>query len=119
MKILANVIDVKNIKVLKIAIPFTAVFLLAVYFFMPEIIGGNSNPSRKVFELSSSEMKWVDSVMTKLTIEEKCAQLIIASASTYMLEDGNEEYFRLENLVKNTKVGGLIFFKGNLKEQVL
>lgn len=56
---------------------------------------------------------WVDSVFKSLTFEEKLAQLIIAPA----FPDKDSAHFsHLFDLVKTYKIGGIIFFHGELQK---
>lgn len=58
---------------------------------------------------------WVDSVMSKLTLEEKIAQLI--TVAVWTTRDTN--YLRdIEGLVRDYKVGGLMFMKGTPHRQL-
>lgn len=58
---------------------------------------------------------WVDSIMKTLTSEEKIAQLIMVAAYSNRGEDHKKEILKL---IKNQKIGGLIFFQGGPVRQV-
>lgn len=53
---------------------------------------------------------WVDSVYSSLSKEEKIGQLIMAAAYSDANQDNTAE---LEQLIKQYKIGGLIYFKGS------
>jgi beta-glucosidase-like glycosyl hydrolase len=58
---------------------------------------------------------WVDSVLQSLSTEEKVAQLIwVAAFANHDI--GHEVY--LSNLIKNSGIGGVIFFEGQAESQV-
>ena len=61
------------------------------------------------FKTNASEDKWVDSLYSQMTLDEKVGQLFMVAA--YSNKDSlhiNE----LDKLIKNYKIGGLIFFQG-------
>lgn len=75
------------------------------------------DPSTEGFNLfvdSPSEKKWVDSVYTSLTFEEKLGQLFMVAA--YSNRD-SIHFNALDKLIKNYKIGGLIFFQGGPMRQ--
>ena len=78
------------------------------------------------FKLSSQEAspppflkymssRWVDSVMTKLTPDERIAQLIMVAAYSNRGPEHKEEILKL---IDEQKIGGLIFFQGDPETQV-
>jgi len=62
-----------------------------------------------LFEDSPSEKKWVDSIYNSLSFEEKLGQLFMVAA--YSNKD-SVHFNAIDKLVKNHKIGGLIFFQG-------
>lgn len=70
------------------------------------------NPSKvgfNLFEDTPAEKKWVDSIYSTMTFEEKLGQLFMVAA--YSNKD-SIHFNALDKLVKDYKVGGLIFFQG-------
>lgn len=61
-----------------------------------------------------NKRNWIDSVTNTLTLEEKIAQFF--TASVYTNKD-NAHKKEIYSLVKNNKIGGLIFFKGHPTKQ--
>jgi beta-N-acetylhexosaminidase len=62
-----------------------------------------------LFKDTEVETKWVDSVYSKLTFDEKLGQLFMIAA--YSNKD--EVHFKeIDKLIENYKIGGLIFFQG-------
>jgi beta-N-acetylhexosaminidase len=53
--------------------------------------------------------RWVDSVFNTLSVDEKIAQLIVAAAYSNRDESHKQEVLKL---IREQKVGGLIFFQG-------
>ncbi len=70
------------------------------------------DPSKVGFNLfddTPSEKKWVDSIFSTMTFEEKLGQLFMVAA--YSNKD-SIHFNALDKLIKDYKVGGLIFFQG-------
>ncbi len=63
--------------------------------------------------------KWVDETLSKMTLEEKAGQMVFPNVNGIYMSDDSPDYKRLEFLVKEKKVGGLIFFTSDLYEQVV
>ncbi len=57
---------------------------------------------------------WVDSVYNSLSIKEKIGQLFIVDVFT---EKGEQHISKIENLIKNHQIGGVIFSKGGPNRQ--
>ena len=53
--------------------------------------------------------KWVDSLMQKLTPEQRMAQLFMVAAYS---NKGKEHQDEITRLIKNQQIGGLIFMQG-------
>jgi len=72
---------------------------------------------KKHIDLSKlNKTEWVNYWMRKLTLEEKVAQMIMPDARGIFLARDNKEFQRLVHYVKDKKVGGLIFFRGDVYE---
>ncbi|RZJ67991.1 MAG: beta-N-acetylglucosaminidase, partial [Flavobacterium sp.] len=63
---------------------------------------------------NAAEKKWVDSIYSGLTFEEKAGQLFMVAA--YSNKDA-DHVRAVEKLVRDYKVGGLIFFQGGPDRQ--
>lgn len=61
------------------------------------------------FKDSDNEIRWVDSIYNKMSLEEKVGQLFMVSA--YSNRDSTETD-SIDKLIQDYKVGGLIFFQG-------
>lgn len=64
--------------------------------------------------LSSEKNEWVDSIINKMTLDEKIGQLLMIAA--YSNRD-ETHYQEIENYIKKYKIGGLIFFQGTPEKQ--
>ncbi len=63
-----------------------------------------------------SDTAWVESTLRGMSLEEKVGQLVMPWARGYYFSEESEEFDRLIRLVKERKVGGVIFFQGNVFE---
>ncbi|WP_172843106.1 glycoside hydrolase family 3 N-terminal domain-containing protein [Ichthyobacterium seriolicida] len=62
-----------------------------------------------------SEM-WADSILNTMTLNEKIGQLFIASVPSNWNKKQGED---LERLIEQHNIGGIIFFKGDIKDQAV
>src|ERR1051326_5081076 len=67
-------------------------------------------------EQYKSKPEWVEQTLHQLTLEEKIGQMLMSRAYGYYYSAGSDEFRRLEHLVRVHKVGGLIFFQGDVYE---
>ena len=51
--------------------------------------------------------------LSAMTLREKIAQMIVSHSEGLTLDKNSSDYRRIQNLIVNEKIGGLIFFKGN------
>ena len=61
-----------------------------------------------------AQKKWVDSLMNKMTLDEKIGQLFMVQAYSNLDEKHRNS---IDSLIKNYHIGGLIFFKGGPSRQ--
>ena len=82
------------------------------------IVNNNKTDSIKIvsphFQDSKAERKWVDSIYKHMSFEEKLGQLFMVSA--YSNRD-SVHFNAIDKLIKDYKVGSLIFFQGGPKRQ--
>ena len=62
-----------------------------------------------LFDLQSEGDKWVDSLYNSMALEEKFGQLFMVAS--YSNKDARH-YNSIEKIIKENKIGGLIFFQG-------
>ncbi len=113
----------------KLLLLFAAVTLSTVLIIT--MVGGVNDESMGIFNSNQKSQKvkkvdlskftkdeWVNYWMKKLTLEEKVAQMIMPDARGIFLARDNKDFKRLVYYVKDRKVGGLIFFHGDVCETV-
>lgn len=72
-------------------------------------------PQVKLPEYLSIEDAWIDSLLDTLTLEQKIAQLIMYPVYT---RDGEKELAKIDRLIKNYEIGGLIYMQGGPVRQI-
>ena len=72
-------------------------------------------PKAKVPEFTKIESPWIDSILSSLTLEEKIGQLIMYPVYT---NKGENELQKVEGLVKDFGIGGVIYMQGGPVRQV-
>ncbi|MFD2603602.1 glycoside hydrolase family 3 N-terminal domain-containing protein [Flavobacterium suzhouense] len=79
-----------------------------VFLFSIQLVSAQNS---KVFSdySSDAERKWVDSIYTRMSFEERVGQLFMVAA--YSNKDASHER-GVEKLITDYKIGGLIFFQG-------
>jgi len=108
--------------------------LVISFFALSFLINGSSFIQSDSYELNASDSTklksdpnyfqnqndpWVEKILSGMTLEEKAGQIVFPHAfGKYMSED-NPDYERLVYLVKDLKVGGLIFFLSNIYDQAI
>lgn len=73
------------------------------------IVSAIKSKRKTFFKDSEAETHWVDSIYSKMSLEEKIGQLFMVSA--YSNKDSTH-IKKIDSLIENYKVGSLIFFQG-------
>lgn len=100
-------------------IPGIALFITLCLIPARSSMDNHPRESANLFPLNEVDRKWIETTLSQMSIKEKCAQMIISAASSNDTSFDSDDYKRLEKLVKDFSVGGLIFFQGSLYNQVL
>lgn len=91
--------------------------LIALSIFSFSFFSGNgpieSPKEEKKITAFTENSEWVKNKLSSMTLREKIAQMIVTNSFGLTLDKNDKEYKRLQDLVVNKKVGGVIFFKGN------
>lgn len=66
--------------------------------------------------MTLSDTAWIESTLRKMTLEEKVGQMVMPWARGFYVSEESDEFDRLSRLVKERKVGGIIFFQGDVFE---
>ncbi|MBI3189955.1 MAG: beta-N-acetylglucosaminidase, partial [Ignavibacteriales bacterium] len=63
-----------------------------------------------------TKYEWVEQTLARLSLEEKISQMILSRSYGYYYSSKSEQYWLLHHLVEGHKIGGLIFFQGDVYE---
>lgn len=95
--------------------------LTLLYFFIVWLVPQNiitrsgSENDNSLFFINPSDEEKVESILEGMTLKEKCGQLIISYATSLDTAADSKEFKRLIKLVEDYKVGGIIFFQGDVE----
>jgi len=101
---------------------FAAVVLLSLFsskeISISNIMSTDFNSNKTVkknlnYGIFDKTTEWTEQKLSSMTLREKIAQMIISNSDGYVLDESSAEFQRIQNLIVNEKIGGLIFFKGN------
>lgn len=95
--------------------------VLVFYFFLFNIAQYKERGEEiysSVFPITEKDTAWIENKLRNMTLEEKCAQLIMVYADSRDTSAESKDIARLTKLVKELKIGGVIFFKGEIDKQV-
>ncbi len=65
-------------------------------------------------KLSKKDAEWVDETLSQMSLHDKCAQMVMPWVLGDYKSEDSPEYQRIASLVKDSKVGGIIFFRGDV-----
>ena len=88
-------------------------YLLLLFLFLATATFAQKSPSKDV-ALRTPEKVWVDSIYNRMTFDERVGQLFMVAA--YSNKD-SAHVNSIDRLIKNYKIGGLIFFQGGPQRQ--
>ena len=66
------------------------------------------------FTLSYKDSLKLDLILDKMTLREKCAQVVFPNGYAYFASDSSAEIKRLKQFVEKEKVGGILFLQGDV-----
>lgn len=71
-----------------------------------------------VFSLSEDEKNQIEETLAKMSIRERCAQMIMPMVNSSAIVEGSKDNEKVKSLVSDSKVGGLILFQGDVSSRV-
>jgi len=98
--------------------------VISLYIIIPANFFDNkielkNNKGPVVFELTPEDSFWIEDEVSKMTLREKCSQMIMAWANGNFYNEDSKEFERLKFLITELKLGGIIFFQGDILSQAL
>ncbi len=119
-------------RVLRNNFAFTFVILLIFALYPPSIdpslinidkIFSNRVPDKiypdypHVFKIDNMDKDWIEAKIKSLSLREKCAQMVMSWSKGFNADTGSAEFKRINKLVKESKIGGIIFFQGEMDSE--
>jgi|GEM_PF-1001978 len=89
-----------------------------------ELSGSDSHEQIKekrypsVFPLTDEDKVWIEQKISSMSLYEKCAQMVMAPVYENYLNPSSPDYDSTMTLVKKNKIGGLIMFRGTLRQEI-
>ena len=80
-----------------------------IFFFLLTLVNAWGQKDPLMTKDSISQLKWVDSILNNMSVDQKIGQLFMVAA--YSNKD-QRHVDEIENLVKKYQIGGIIFFQG-------
>ncbi len=111
---------------------FTFVILMIFALYPPSInptlininkIFSNKIPDRiypdypYVFKITNQDKDWIENELKSMNLKEKCAQMVMSWSKGFNADTNSVEFQRISSLVKRSKVGGVIFFQGEISAE--
>lgn len=62
---------------------------------------------------------WVDSVLASMSVEEKIGQMMMVGVSGHYFSTSTDQFARLERLVQERHIGGVILWRGDVFESTI
>jgi len=93
--------------------------IIAVVAFSMAVLGmscARTAPPRVLPGLSAGDPGWVAKTLKKMTLEEKAGQLVTVRYPGTFVNLDNDSLGKLESLIRNRKIGGLILAAGEVYE---
>lgn len=97
-----------------------AIQLLLILLFILPVTGKADIPENapyRFFKLTNAQIQWAESTLKSMSLKEKCAQMIFPWAEADFINTDDASFHRLQRLVGDLKVGGIIFFEGDMWNQ--
>lgn len=119
-------------RVLRNNFAFTFITLLVFALYPPSInpslinidkIFSNKVPDKiypeypRVFNINNGDKEWIESKLKNLSLRDKCAQMVMSWCKGFNSDSGSAEFKRISKLVRKSKIGGIIFFQGEISAE--
>jgi len=72
------------------------------------------NNSGKFFNLTFQDSLKLELLLDRMTLRDKCAQVVFPNGYAYNVSDTSSRFIRLKNFVEKEKVGGILFLQGDV-----
>lgn len=84
------------------------------------VFSGNNPPAEKsLFEISENSRLAIENILSNMSLEEKCGQLIVPYAYAKDSDDNAKDLKRLLELIDKFHIGGVMFLSGDIENQAI
>jgi beta-N-acetylhexosaminidase len=119
-------------RVLRNNFAFTFVILLVFALYPPSInpslvniykIFSNKVPDKiypeypRVFNIDDGDKEWIESKLKSMSLRDKCAQMVMSWCKGFSADTASFDFKRISKLVRESKIGGIIFFQGEISAE--
>ena len=66
----------------------------------------------RVFKLDNADKDSIEFRLKKMSLRDKCAQMVMSWSKGFSSDTSSQEFKRVSSLVKDSHIGGIIFFQG-------
>jgi len=98
------------------------IFTIALSF--SHTSGISNNPTQtdprypSVFDIDNQDIAWIETVLDTMPLRQKCAQMLMLPVYRNYLNKTSEHYKNTMAYITDEKIGGLIMYQGELKQQI-
>ncbi len=68
----------------------------------------------RVFKLDNQDKDSIEARIKKMSLRDKCAQMVMSWSKGFSSDTSSPEFKRISRLVKDSHIGGIIFFQGEI-----
>ncbi len=68
----------------------------------------------RVFKLDNADKDSIEALIKNMNLRDKCAQMVMSWSKGFDSDTSSPEFKRISRLVKNSHIGGIIFFQGEI-----
>jgi len=98
---------------------YSIALLLFFLIFSGNTVYNKTNPPAEstLFEINERSRMVIENIISNMSLEEKCGQLIVPYAYGKDSTEKSKDYKRLEKLITEYHIGGIMFLSGNIANQ--
>ncbi len=83
-----------------------------------DLIEDTDSTYPSVFGLNKSDKMWIEKTLSEMSLYQKCAQMIMIPVYRSYMDTTSPDYVDVVDLVRNRRIGGMIMFQGELREEI-
>jgi len=103
----------------------TAIVIVVTFALSSSNISGISNKPPQtdprypsVFDIDNQDIEWIEAILDTMPLRQKCAQMLMLPVYRNYLNKASKYYSSTMEYIRDEKIGGLIMYQGELKQQI-